>query len=298
MKLYKFISSVILIAASISIDTFAQEQPLFTNYVNNPLEINPAIPGTETGLNMNLLTRHQWIGLDGGPASYNFAAHTPYPGQNFGLGLNIMTEKIGPVNNTNFAASYAYQIKIFDNINLSMGLQAGLNIYNAAISNLDLIESNDVNFQEDIKRTTPNFGFGGYLYTDKYYAGISAPRLIHVRLNDEYRESSEAYNPGVFLMGGYNFSINPEWVFLPSSLVLLRGGSPIIADITTQFLFQKSYYMGIHYRIGDAIGAFFNIQITEELKAGYAYDFTLNKLARANSGTHEFIISYNLQNLW
>ena len=276
----------------------AQESPLYTNYVNNPLEINPAIAGTQEGLNLNLLTRHQWLGIDGYPASYSFGAHTPYQRQNFGLGVSLMTDRVGPVRNTHFKASYAYQITVSRGTHLSMGLNAGVSNFSAAISSLEVNESNDHHFQSDLNRTSPIFGVGFYLYSDEYFAGISSPRLIQVKLEDEFRDSDEPYNPSIFLMGGYKYKMDYEWFFLPSALVTVMPGAPVSADITARFLYQEQYYMGAHYRFGDAAGIFFNVQITEFLKAGYAFDFTLNKLSTVNSGTHELMVAYKIQNLW
>jgi type IX secretion system PorP/SprF family membrane protein len=187
---------------------------------------------------------------------------------------------------------------VLNGAHLSMGLNAGITNFTASITELDLINPNDPNFDSNLNRTSPNFGIGAYMYTDEYYAGLSSPNLIHVRLQDEYRNSNDIYSPTIYLMGGYNYRLDHEWEFLPSALFSLQGNAPVMADITAQFLYQAKYYMGAHYRIGDAAGLFFNLEITKELKAGYAFDFTLNKLSRANSGTHEFIIAYKLLNIW
>jgi type IX secretion system PorP/SprF family membrane protein len=275
-----------------------QQDPIFTNYLQNPIAFNPAIAGTVSGLNLSLLSRLQWVGLDGAPASYSFGAHTPYIKQNMGLGINVLTDKAGPLRNTHFTASYAYQITLTEGMQLSMGLKAGLSNYNAKIGNLRVNNPNDPNFQSDESRVTPNMGVGFYLYTKKYYAGFSIPRLIEAKLNKEYRESGEPYNPQMYLMGGYNFSFNRDWEFLPSALIGIMGGSPMSTDLTAQFLYLKQFYFGTHYRIGDAMGLFVNAKVKGNFTLGYAFDFTLNKLSRVNSGTHEFMITYCFEDFW
>lgn len=276
----------------------AQQDPMFTNYLQNPIAFNPAIAGTVNGLNLSLLTRHQWIGMDGAPASYSFGAHTPYIKQNMGLGFNMMTDKVGPLRNTHITGSYAYQITIVEGMRLSMGLKAGLSSYNAAIGGLQVNDPSDPNFQADENRISPNMGIGFYLYTNNYYAGFSVPKLIEPKLNKEYSESLEPYNPQVYLMGGYSFEINRDWEIMPSVLMGMMSGAPISTDVTVQALYSKRFYFGTHYRIGDAAGLFVNAQVNNDIAVGYAFDFTLNSLSQINSGTHEFMITYTFQEFW
>lgn len=276
----------------------AQQDPIFTNYLQNPIAFNPAIAGTIDGLNLSLLSRHQWIGMEGAPASYSFGAHTPYIRQNMGLGFNFMTDKAGPLRNTHVTGSYAYRITIMEGMQLSMGLKAGLSSYNAKIGDLQVNDPLDPNFQADENRVSPNLGLGFYLFTEKYYAGFSIPRLIEPILNKEYRDSKEPYNPQFYLMGGYNFKFNRDWTFLPSLLMGIMNGSPISTDVTAQFIYLDKFFFGTHYRLGDALGLIFNARVNKDLSLGYAFDFTLNKLSRVNSGTHELMITYTFEDFW
>ena len=282
----------------VSLQSRAQQDPVFTYYLQNPIAFNPAIAGTVDGLNLSLLTRHQWIGVDGAPASYSFGAHTPYIRQNMGLGFNVMTDKAGPLRNTHITGSYAYQITVLNGIRLSMGLKAGISSYNAETGNLKVNDPTDPNFQKNENRISPNMGVGFYLYTPVYYAGFSIPKLIEPRLNKEYRESSEPYNPQIYLMGGYMFRIDSEWSVQPSMLMGIMGGSPMSTDIAGKAIYMERFFMGAHYRLGDAAGVFFHALVYKNLTVGYAFDFTLNKLSRVNSGTHEFMLTYKIEGLW
>lgn len=296
LRLIKLLAIVLVLQIPLCLK--AQQDPIFTNYLQNPIAFNPAIAGTIDGLNLSLLSRLQWVGLDGAPASYSFGAHTPYVKQNMGLGFNVMTDKAGPLRNTHITGSYAYQITVFPGAKLSMGLKAGISSYNASIGGLQVNDPSDPNFQTNEKRISPNLGVGFYFYTETYYAGFSSPRLIEPRLNKEYRESKEPYNPQFYLMGGYNFTISNDWRFLPSALIGIMGGSPISTDIMAQFMYLNRFYFGTHYRIGDAMGLFVNAKITSDFTFGYAFDFTLNKLSSVNSGTHELMLTYTFRDFW
>jgi type IX secretion system PorP/SprF family membrane protein len=290
--------ALLLTIIMLSFRVNAQQDPMFTHYLNNPMAINPAIAGTQQGLNLSLLSRLQWIGLDGAPASYSFGAHTPYVKQNMGLGLNIMTDKAGPLRNTHITGSYAYQITVVEGMQLSMGLKAGVSSYNASIAGLDVNDPSDPQFLKDDNRISPNLGVGFYLYTANYFAGFSVPKLIEAKLNKEYRESKEPYNPQLYLMGGYNFIIDRNWEIQPSTLMGIMGGSPISTDIAVKALYLRQFHFGSHYRIGDALGLFFGARIYEKVTVGYAFDFSLSQLSRVNSGTHEIMISYTFDDIW
>ena len=294
--IYGFIVLTLLVVGK----SYAQQDPVFTHYLQNPIAYNPAIAGTVSGLNLSLLSRHQWIGLDGAPASYSFGAHTPYIKQNMGLGFNMMTDKAGPLRATHITGSYAYQITLVEGLKLSMGLKAGLSAYNAKVKGITVIDPTDPEFQSNENRVNPNMGVGFYLYDENstYYAGFSIPRLIEPKLNKEYRNSGEPYNPQMYLMGGYNLIINHDWIFMPSMLIGIMGGSPLSTDITAQFLYLNKFNFGTHYRAGDAAGLFFNGKVNDDLTLGYAFDFTLNKLSRVNSGTHELMITYAFDDIW
>jgi type IX secretion system PorP/SprF family membrane protein len=65
----------------------AQQEPIFTHYMQSPISINPAIAGTVRNLNINLLSRLQWVGLEGAPKSFSLSAHTPWAAKKIGVVL-------------------------------------------------------------------------------------------------------------------------------------------------------------------------------------------------------------------
>ena len=50
----------------------AQQDPLYSQYFNNPMLINPAFAGSNERLYSGLAYRAQWAGIEGGPATFNF----------------------------------------------------------------------------------------------------------------------------------------------------------------------------------------------------------------------------------
>jgi hypothetical protein len=71
-------------------------------------------------------------------------------------------------------------------------------------------------------------------------------------------------------------------------------GAPASFDITTNFLLYNKVEVGAAYRWDDSVGALFNFRISNALRVGYAYDYTISNLGRFNSGSHEIILLFDL----
>lgn len=271
----------------------AQQEPMFTQYMFNSLTINPAYAGTTESLNLNTLTRLQWVGLEGSPKTFSLTAHTPIEGRKIGLGITLVTDEIGPVNNTFFTINYAYRLRVTDDLTLSMGLKGGISSYTVGLTDLSVIDPEDPQFQNNEKKISPNLGFGFYLYGDQYYVGFSAPKLIQTTVDDEYATDENQLKRHYFIVGGYNWQINSEWLLKPSLLTKIVAGSPVSNDITVQGLYNNLVGAGVMYRIGDAAGLFVYGKVYKELKVGYGYEYSLNGLSGINSGTHEIMLTYD-----
>ena len=299
MRRFHFIVIVSLVLMVNNVN--AQQEPMFTQYMSNSLtmnpaniSINPAFTGTTENLFINTLTRLQWVGMEGAPKTFSLTAHSPIPYENMGVGLTLITDKVGPVSNTFFTLNYAYRIKVFNDINLSMGLKLGLNSYKANLSDLETIDEGDDQFVNNESKTSPNLGFGFFMYTPKYFVGFSAPKLVQTKIDDEYATDENKLKNHYFLMGGYNWQINKDWMLKPSLLTRIVIGAPLSNDITVQGVFQNWLGGGVMYRIGDALGFFIFGKVYDEINVGYGYEYSLNGLAGVNGGTHEILITYNL----
>ena len=90
----------------------AQQDPLYSQYFNNPMLINPAFAGSNDRLYLGLAYRAQWAGIDGGPSTINFNGHIALADNKMGVGVIVVQDKIGDIKNTQYGASYAYRIKL------------------------------------------------------------------------------------------------------------------------------------------------------------------------------------------
>lgn len=296
IKMNQIFKSIALLAClMLAGKAWGQQEPQYTQYMFNTMSVNPAYAGTREALNVLMLSRLQWTGLEGAPKSYTFAAHAPINNKKIGVGASLIADNIGPVTNTYFNLNYSHRIKINQNMTLAMGLKGGIYNYAVDLNSLNIIEGDDAAFSSDYKKKwQPNLGVGFYLYHQKFYAGFSVPKLVQTTLEDgsgtdEVADLKRHY----FIIAGYVFDLSSEWKLKPSVLNKMVSGAPPSTDITVQALYRNKYWMGTTYRIGDALAFMANIQVNRQLMLGYSYDITTSELNQYNNGTHEFIISYD-----
>jgi type IX secretion system PorP/SprF family membrane protein len=286
---YLFAGVAMLLAAKIT----AQQDPMFTQYMFNMLAVNPAYAGSHGVLNITGLYRNQWVGVEGAPSTQTLFAHSPFIKRNIGFGLTVVNDKIGPVHQTMLFADYSYTIKVTEKSKLAMGLKAGINMLKTYFNELDINQPNDQSFVDESISPQPNFGFGLYYYSDRYYVGVSVPKLMKNKLEQNVDYSKVTLQQHFFIVGGYVFTINDKIKFKPTTLIKVTGGAPMSFDLTASLLYREKLWFGIGHRFGDSFGALVQFQVTPQLRLGYSFDQTLSKLSSYNSGSHEIMFSYD-----
>lgn len=279
----------------------AQQSPMYTQYMFNAVTVNPAYAASMEEFQAALLTRVQWVSIEGAPITETVTLHGPILKEKIGVGLSLTNDEIGPIQQTGLAADFAYQIQLNKRQYLSMGIKGGLSFYQANLSELKLIEDYDPAFENDVEgKFMPTLGFGLYYYTNKFYVGFSSPNIMKNQYLDDYSVQSVSLGREerhYYLMGGYAFEINRDLVFKPSAMMKMVSGSPVSFDLNASFYLYKRLWLGATYRVGDAVCFMAEVNVGRKFMLGYAYDYTLSKLTHFNSGTHEILLSYKFNRL-
>lgn len=273
-----------------------QQDPLFSQYMFNTLAFNPAYAGSADVLTVLALSRHQWVGFEGAPSTQTFVAHSPLKGENMALGFTAITDKAGPVRQTSVLGDYAYRIRVGHDSQLAFGLKGGINIYRADIASLSTVEADPANVNIE-GQILPNFGFGLFWHGERYYAGLSMPKLLE---NDLTSVSGSALVTAtevrhVFLMGGYVFDLARDIKLKPSFLLRRVAGAPLSLDLNANFLFHERIWLGGMYRLGNSFGLLAQYQVNDQFRIGYAFDLTTTAIGAYNAGTHEIMLNYDLR---
>ena len=274
----------------------AQQDLMLTQYMTTLQPTNPAYVGTTGHLNATAISRDQWVGFEGAPKSQLLIINSPFIKNNIGVGGMVVRDKVGPVVQTSMFIDFAYNFNITEKVKLSMGLKSGLNIQNPDLSELNVLDQNDPSFDYTNNiELLPNFGFGMYLYSEKYYLGVSTPELI----KNSYDGISNALVEGgeerhYFFIGGTVFDIGSSWKMKPSFITKVVKGAPLSVDLTTSMIYNDKLWLGAMYRFGDAVGVIVQYQINNQFRFGYSYDFSTSGMRGHNYGTHEIMLSYDM----
>ena len=277
----------------------AQSEPMFSQYTFNEIFINPAYAGSHEAISLSSVYRKQWANIEGAPTTKTFTAHTPFFSDKVGLGLTVYQDAIGVATQTGYFANYAFRIKMRKGT-LSMGMLAGFNGYQERLSEIKTNQTGDSRFANNTPTVyAPNFGFGTYYYTKRFYLGLSAPRLISNKLNigpnGEVQSVDGAFVKSelhYFLATGFVFDINPLFKLRPSMMLKTVINAPIEYDVNLMALMYNSLWLGGGYRSGDSWNLLTALQINNQLRVGYSYDYTITKLKEYAGFTHELSVNY------
>ncbi|GAA4311737.1 type IX secretion system membrane protein PorP/SprF [Pontixanthobacter gangjinensis] len=279
------------------ISGYSQQDAQYTQYLYNTSLFNPAYVGSEDFLKISGVYRSQWVGLDGAPETLSLSINDQI-GKNVGIGGSIISDKVGPSDETIINADFSYTLD-FENKALAFGLKASANILNVDFSQLTGSDA-DTEFQENIdNRFTPNIGAGVYFYSDNYYLGLSVPQMLetsHYERNDvrETYLAKERFH--TYFMGGYVFELSNELKLKPAYLLKVTDGAPLQFDLSANFLFLERFTLGASYRLNSAVSALAGFQVFDNVFVGYSYDADTTELRSYNSGSHEIVLKFDISN--
>ena len=325
----------IALLAQVSVAS-AQQDPMFTKYMFNSLAFNPAYAGTKDYLSATAIVRDQWLSWnkgndsDGGgaPMTYTASVHSPYQ-ERVGLGGFISQDQIGSSAFTELTLSYAYKMPVSETMTLSLGIQGGVTNHRFDFSGLNFRheQSTDEAFADMTGASwMPNAGAGAYVYTDKFYAGASVPRLFESRLREvepvEGMPLSGARNyRHMYLMTGAALPLGSEDLVLKPSLLVKGVGwlgdfatssqsvqtvrTPTEFDLDVSVLFNQVLWVGASFRStldfvfqgessNDSADLWAAFYLNNGMRVGLAYDYSLTDLQQYGSGSAELMLGYDL----
>ena len=309
---------------------FSQQRPQYTQYVFNNYLLNPAVTGIENYTDAKLGYRSQWTGLQGAPVTSYFSINAPL-GDNFlqgdatafpasggenpssrlftqyyraaephhGIGFMIVSDKAGPITQTNIDATYAYHLGLTDQLNLSVGVSAGVSHINLNTDMITLENSNDPVLNNiNNSQWKPDLGVGVWAYSSRFYFGISAqqilPQNLYITTGNTANQSKTV--PHFFATGGYKIFLSDDVTLLPSALLKFIDPAPVTFDINMKLSFRDRFWFGGSFRKGDSYAVLAGFNLSSVVNVGYSYDVTTSALRSVSNGSHEIVLGILLNN--
>lgn len=272
--------------------------PVYSQYLQNGLVINPAYAGSRGALSSFLWYRMQWMNTNGAPSSQSVSLHTPLKNDKVALGLSAQFMQYGFTKSSGVYASYAYNIRAW-NGKLSFGLKGGVDFLKTTYPDENFLTNpGDPVFATDESYALPNIGAGVYYYNEKLFAGFSVPSFLSYRRTGTASvESFHSFsNYDLLFTGGALFTVSDQLKFKPSFLLdyspqnteklnrLDLSGSLILSDL---------FWFGASWRTTEmVIVGIFQVQISQQLMLGFSYDYPVGQNNLHSNGSSEFILRY------
>jgi type IX secretion system PorP/SprF family membrane protein len=271
----------------------AQQQPMYAQYMFNTLNINPAYAGHRGVPNATMLLRRQWVDFPGAPTTGSFSYDQRIPDHNFSWGAQMYFDNIYIERTSGAQGFFSYHAP-FENSTLTLGISAGLLNYNVNYSRAFALDAGDPQTQAVVNAILPTFGFGALWSSERFYLGFSSPALLRTKYNVSgqpliSRAGAEGH---YFLNGGGVFNSSSNIVLKPSFLLKAVAGAPVQADLNLNVWLYDLVGGGISYRTSDAVYGMLELQLTDKLRFGYAYEHNISRLVDFNQGSHEVMLRY------
>ncbi|PBQ30717.1 hypothetical protein CNR22_02660 [Sphingobacteriaceae bacterium] len=287
----------------------AQQDPQFTQFMYNKLIYNPGYAGTTGAICGVLQYRKQWLGFTGAPTTFALAADMRLKAAPIGLGITVMSDKIGPMT-TNYVRLAGSFNKKLGAGTLGVGIDAG--ILQKTISSTWIVpeplevdnsipgtggtnpNGSPLFTNGNLNKVTYDLGLGVfYNIPGKAYIGLSSTHLPSQEIEQgklKFKEKAHYY-----LMAGYTFQIN-KWSKITPNVLYKNDLAASSLDANLTFLWSDMIWIGGTYRVNDAaaILAGFQRQALKgnalSYKVGLSYDFTNPKLKTYSTGSVEFVV--------
>src|SRR5579859_2598208 len=288
-----------LMLVGLTRESSGQQDPQFTQYMFNTLYYNPAFSGVDGVTKITALHRSQWLGYSssfgdvGAPTTQLITFTTPIFKLNSGFGAYITHDNLGPFNNYEAQASYAYHLGI-KNSKLSFGFRTG--IYSQTINAnylraVDYEKFLDGGSQSQIK---PDMAVGVFWRKEKFYAGVSFDHLTHASF-DFGKASASPLQTHLYVTGGYIYEVNFDLKFQFNTLIqsdfvkttINVGGLAYLRDMM---------WGGLSFRQGESMSLLLGYTFLKDksLKMGYSLDYIVKDQAAKQPTSHEFMLIYEL----
>jgi type IX secretion system PorP/SprF family membrane protein len=295
-KVYKVVKSIKLgltfcFINFITLNCFAQQDPQYSLFMFDKMALNPAAAGSKDAVEVNLVSRNQWLDIQGAPVTNALLISAPTGGEHTGWGVEVMNDRIGPTTSSSVQGNYAYNIQLGKG-KLAMGLGFGVYDYTFDWTTIDYKDKTDIYASANgSSKITPTAEAGLYYHTTSYYIGFSFNHLIESRLSNISIANDENFAPHEYFIAGKAFQSASGIIWNPSVILQLAQNSPPAVSINMNVFLAEKLWLGASYKLQYGCVFLAAYKASHVLSIGYAYDLGLNAIGVVGGGAHELSLT-------
>lgn len=314
----------------------AQVDYRFSQFMQNPLPVNPAFSGIEDFVDLKFGYRAQWLGFEGAPTNIFLSGNMALqisPGNNFkdrgvriyepeayneketdnefgyrkgkrqGVSFYILQNSDGGFFNIGSFVNYAYHLRITNQLLWSVGAGVGYEFSRFDAMNISVLNPlNDPTYQAYVannqsQKSNLKLNLGTVIYHKQLFIGYSALNAVDYNIGGNNEFFNEQTSDITHtVQAGLRYKWRYGYLITPSLLVRIRANNPTEYIGLIRARWHDKAWAGIQYTYNSAVGLSLGTYLTKNIGFNYAYEFPTSQVRRASSGSHEFILAIKLNN--
>jgi type IX secretion system PorP/SprF family membrane protein len=243
--------------------------------------------------------REQWIGVDGAPKVFNVQASQYIHQMRSAFGFSLVGEKVGLTYAYNPMVTYAYRISNSNKWSFSMGLSAGVfaRTVNGSLFEAETILDPAISYGTH-KTMRPDLNVGFEWQSAHLILSMSSTHLFSINksdqmfLNNNHRYGSVIYKNSDLTILNYHVGVQ---VVNRKSMTIVEGNVSLRFKNPTGLVGgpRELFDLGLTYRTSSQMTLLFGLNVSQNLRLGYAYDSSFITGYNMN-GTHEIMVEFRI----
>jgi type IX secretion system PorP/SprF family membrane protein len=270
--------------------------PVYSQYLQNGLIINPAYAGSREVLSFFTSGRMQWGEIDGAPRMETVSLHSLLKNDRVGLGLTGQFMQYGVTSLISVYGNYAYHLRVGSG-KLSLALRGGFDYSSNNYSKLENITRPDEVFADDSNPFFKgNVGFGTYYYNKKLFIGAAIPSFLGYSSNQSgdiimkpFSNMNVQVSAGILVTFSKALKLKPS-VFVDYSTDKTK---PLRMDLNANLIIYDIVWIGGSWRTSENVAvAILQLQVTPQLMVGYSRDFPVGTMSGYWEASNEVVLRF------
>lgn len=265
----------VLIGLCMAQSALAQKEVLYSQYMFNPMAINPAFAGVREDFSMTLAFRGRLFSFlsqnsqqIATPITQTFAADGQLGTGRFGLGLQVLNDRNSTLGTVAISPALSYRIDLPNLARLFVGVQGSVSFIPV------------IGVGTNVGGTSALFGAGAGLYYDaeKLFVGLSMPE-ISVRTE---KFTGLAFRNPVYAQAGAKLRLSDDLLLMPSVVLSRAGSEPLAVDLNARLWYHDKAAVGVSVRQNNTffvgtynyVQASLDYQLSNNIRVGYQFNST------------------------